>query len=172
MVGAVGSEIEQLVFEIFRRSEPPMIQIPASKGAGWPFHEWMGQGNVRDGLDLCHLQHPQIGLPLLEPVEWVVVGAEVLGHLEWPLRGAVEHPTECNTIDRAGVDAEGNDPARAWIMTTRTQWVRNVADSHLNRTRLQRMSFMWPGKVSQEGPRGSCPRVERQGDLLGDSRTP
>src|SRR5206468_5509495 len=42
-------------------------------------------------------------------------------------------------------------------MTTRTQWVRNVADSHLNRSMLQRLSFMWPRKVSQEGPSESCP---------------
>src|SRR5216684_5686673 len=33
-------------------------------------------------------------------------------------------------------------------MTTRTQWVRNVADSHRNRSILQRLSFMWPRKVS------------------------
>jgi hypothetical protein len=26
-----------------------------------------------------------------------------------------------------------------------------VADSHLNRSMLQRLSFMWPRKVSQEG---------------------
>src|SRR6266851_6794806 len=73
-------------------------------------------------------------------------------------------------------------------MTTRTQWVRNVADSHRNRSTLQRLSFMWPRKVSQEGPAEGCPDpvvigknpanhvfvdldVERQGDLLGDSRT-
>jgi hypothetical protein len=30
---------------------------------------------------------------------------------------------------------------------TRTQWVRNVADSHRNRSILQRLSFMWPRKV-------------------------
>ena len=42
-------------------------------------------------------------------------------------------------------------------MTTRTQWVRNMADSHLNSSMLQRRSLMWPRKVSQEGPPESCP---------------
>ena len=70
MIVEVGPEIEQLVFEIGRRPEQRKIQILASKGADEPFHEWMGQGDVGDGLDLCHLQYPQIGLPLVEPVQW------------------------------------------------------------------------------------------------------
>jgi hypothetical protein len=72
-------------------------------------------------------------------------------------------------------------------MTTRTQWVRNMADSHLNKSMLQRLSLMWPRKVSQEAA-GVLSRqivmgensanyvfvdldVEHQGDLLSDSRT-
>jgi hypothetical protein len=62
MVVEVGPEIEQFVFEICRRPEQHVIQILASKGADEPFHERMGQGNVGDGLDFCHLQNPQIGL--------------------------------------------------------------------------------------------------------------
>jgi hypothetical protein len=72
----------------------------------------MGQWNVGDGLDFRHLQYPQIRLPLVEPIKWIVVGAEVVRHPELPSNGAVEHPTECDTIDRAGVDAEPNDAAR------------------------------------------------------------
>jgi hypothetical protein len=37
-------------------------------------------------------------------------------------------------------------------ITTRTQRVRNVADSQRNRSILQRLSFVWPRKVRQEGP--------------------
>src|SRR6266513_834078 len=37
-------------------------------------------------------------------------------------------------------------------MTIRTQWVRNDADAHLNRSILQTLSFMWPRNVSQDGP--------------------
>src|SRR5205807_7339363 len=78
MVVKVGPEIEQLVFEICRRPKQRMIQILASNGADQPFHKWMGQGNIGDGLDLCHLQYSQIGLPLVEPVKRIVVGAKVL----------------------------------------------------------------------------------------------
>ena len=75
----------------------------------------MGQWNVRHGLDFCHFQYPQIGLPLVEPIKRIVVGADVLRHPELPSNGAVEHPTECDTIDRARMDAEPNDAARILI---------------------------------------------------------
>jgi hypothetical protein len=65
----------------------------------------MGQGTVGDGLDFCHLSYPQIGLPLVEPIERIVVGAEVLRHPALPSNGAVEHPTECDPIDRSRMDA-------------------------------------------------------------------
>ena len=61
----------------------------------------MRQGNVGEGLDFGHLQNPQIGLPLVEPIKRIVVGAQVLRHQALASNGAVEHPTECDTIDRA-----------------------------------------------------------------------
>ena len=74
----VGPEIEQLVLEICSYPEQHAIQILASKGADQPFHEWTGQGNVADRLDFPHLQYPPIGLPVVEPAEWIIVGAQVL----------------------------------------------------------------------------------------------
>ena len=75
----------------------------------------MGQGNVRDGLDFCHLQYSQIGLPLVESIERIIVGAQILRQPALASDGAVEHPTECHTIDRARMDAEPNYPARVLI---------------------------------------------------------
>ena len=89
------------------------MQILTAKGANQSFHERIGQGNVGDGLDFRHLQYPQIGLPLVEPIKWIVVGADVVRHPALASNGAVEHPTECDAIDRAAMDAEPNDPARA-----------------------------------------------------------
>ena len=77
MVVEVGPEIEQLVFEIRRSPEQNVIQILPSNGADQPFHERMGPGNVGDGLDFCHVQYPEVGLPLVAPVERIIVGAEV-----------------------------------------------------------------------------------------------
>src|SRR5207247_10552683 len=75
----------------------------------------MGQGNVGYGLDFRQLQYTQIGLPLVEPIKWIVVGAQILRHPELPSNGTVEHPTEGDTIDGARMDAEPNDPARIFI---------------------------------------------------------
>ena len=115
MVVEVGPEIEQFILQICTRPEQHVIQIFASNGANEPFHEGMRQGNVGDGLDFCHLQYPQIGLPLVEPIKRIVVGAEVVRHPALPSNGAVEHPTKGDTIDHARMDTEPNDPARVLI---------------------------------------------------------
>ena len=54
-------------------------------------------------------------MPLVEPIKRIVIGAEEVRHPALPSNGAVEHPTKCDTIDRAGMDAEANDPARVLI---------------------------------------------------------
>jgi len=71
----------------------------------------MRQRNVGDGLDFCHFQYPQVGLPLVEPVKRIVIGTEILRHSELPSNGTVEHPTKCGPIDRSRMDAKANDPA-------------------------------------------------------------
>src|SRR4029077_10728760 len=75
----------------------------------------MGRWNVGDGLDFCHLEYPQIRLPLMEPIERIIVGAQVLRQPAMPSNGTVEHPTECDTIDLSRMDAEPNDAARVLI---------------------------------------------------------
>ena len=111
----VVPEIEQFIFQIDSRPEQRVIQTFASNGADEPFHEGMGQRNVGDGLDFCQLQDPQIGLPLVELIKRIVVGAEVLWQPALPSNGPVEHATECDPIDRTGMDAETNDPSRVLI---------------------------------------------------------
>ncbi len=51
----------------------------------------------------------------MEPIKWIVVGAEVLRHPALLSNGAIEHPTECDTIKRSRMDAEPNDVARVLI---------------------------------------------------------
>jgi hypothetical protein len=148
----------------------------------------MGQGNVGDGLDFCHLQYPQIGLPLVEPVEWIVVGAEVLRHPELPSNGAVEHRTECDTTDRSRMDAEPDDPARVLIHDDQDpvgpQRCRLAPEQihtaeavfHVAQESQPRATT---GVLSRQVVMGENPSnnvfvdldVERQGDLLRDSRT-
>ena len=188
MVVEVGPEIEQLVFEICRRPEQQVIQILSAKGADEPFHEWMGQGNVGYGLDFRQLQYTQIGLPLVEPIEWIVVGAQVLRHPSLPSNGTVEHPTEGDTIDGSRVDAETNNPARILIHDDQdpmgSQRCRLAPEQiHAPEAVFHVAQESQPGRttgglsrpvVMAENPSNHVLvdlDVERQGDLLGDSRT-
>ena len=109
MVVEVGPEVQQLVLEICRSPEQNVIQILPSNGADYPFHERMRQWNMRDGLDFCYFQYSQVGLPLVEPIKRIVIGAEEVRHTVLPSNGTVEHPTKCGTIDRSRVDTEAND---------------------------------------------------------------
>jgi hypothetical protein len=80
MMIEVGSEIEQLVFEIRSRPKQRAIQTLPPYRSDQPLHEGMRQGNVGDGLDFGHLQDPKIGLPLVGPIERLMVGAKVSWH--------------------------------------------------------------------------------------------
>jgi hypothetical protein len=84
MVVEVGPEIEQFILQICTRPEQHGIQIFASNGA-----------------KCCHLQDPQIGLPWVELIERIMVGAEVLWQPALTSNGAVKHAPECDPIDRA-----------------------------------------------------------------------
>jgi len=116
----------------------------------------MGQGNVGYGLDFRQLQYTQIGLPLVEPIEWIIVGAQVLRHPALPSNGTVEHPTEGDTIDGSRMDAETNNPARILIHDDQdpmgSQRCR-LAPEQIHAPE----AFMCPRNVSQEGPPEGCP---------------
>src|SRR6266566_6965985 len=159
-----------------------------NKRSNQPFHERMGQGNIGDGLDFRHLQYPQIGLPLVEPIKRIVVGADVLRHPELPSNGAVEHPTECDTIDLSRMDAKTNDPARVLIhdhqdpvgpQRGRLAPEQIHAPEAVFHVAQESQPRGTTGVLSRSVVMGENPSnhvfvdldVERQGDLLCDSRT-
>src|SRR6516162_10248240 len=124
----------------------------------------------------------------MESIQGIIVGAEVLGHLELPSDGAVEHATECDTIDRAGMDADPYDPARVLIHD-------HQDPVGTQRCRLAPEQIHTPEAVfhvAEEGEPGWASRMrfrpvmnaedtanhilvdgnaESQGDLLGDAGT-
>src|SRR5215468_11937452 len=148
----------------------------------------MGQWNVRDGLDFGHLEYPQVGLPLVEPIKRIVIGAEVPRHPALPSNGTVEHPTKCGTIDRSRMDAEANDATRVLIHDH-----QDPVGPHRGRFAPEQIHApeavfhvpkeSQPGRTTRVMSRpvvtGENPAnyvfvdldVERQGDLLCDSRT-
>src|SRR6202521_791629 len=124
----------------------------------------------------------------MEPVEWIVVGADVLRHPALPSNGAVEHPTECDTIDLSRMDAKTNDPARVLIHDHQDpvgpQRCRLAPEQiHTPETVFHVAQESQPGRttgvLSRRVAMGENPsnhvfvdlNVERQGHLLCDSRT-
>ena len=148
----------------------------------------MGQWTVRDGLDFCHFQYPQVGLPLVEPIKRIVIGTEEVRHPALPSNGTVEHPTKCGTIDRSRMDAEANDPACVLIHDHQDPVGPQRSRFAPEQIRAPDAVF----RVRQESQPGGTTRVlcrsvvtgenpanyvfvdldvERQGDLLCASRT-
>src|SRR6202008_4313096 len=117
-----------------------------------------------------------------------IVGAEVLRHPALPTNGAVEHPTECDTINRSGMDAEPNDPARALIhdhqapvgpLCCRLAPEQIHAPEAVFHVAQESQPGGTTGVLSGPVVMGENPPnhvfvdldVERKGDLLSDSRT-
>ena len=76
MTVVVPLEIEEFHFQISGRPEECAIQTFAPNGANQPFDEGMGERHVRHRLDLPDVQDAQIRLPLVEPIQRIVVRAE------------------------------------------------------------------------------------------------
>src|SRR5260370_18325989 len=148
----------------------------------------MRQWNVGNGLDFRHLQYPQIGLPLMEPIERIGGGGQVIREPGMDSNGGVEHPTECDTIDLSRMDAEANDPARVLIHDHQDpvgpQRCRLAPEQiHAPEAVFRVPEESQPGRTTRVLSRpvvtGENPAnyvfvdldVERQGDLLCDSRT-
>ena len=121
-------------------------------------------------------------------VEWIVVGADVLRHPALPANGAIEHPTECDTIDLSRMDAKTNDPARELIHDHQDpvgpQRGRLAPEQiHTPEAVFHVAQESQPGGttgvLSRQVVKGENPsnhifvdlNVERQGHLLCDSRT-
>ena len=124
----------------------------------------------------------------MEPIERIIVGAQVLRQPAMPSNGAVEHPTEGDTIDLSRMDAEPNDAARVLIHDhedpVRPQRGRLAPEQiHTPKNVFHVAQERQPGRaigvlsrpvVMSENPANHVFvdwDVERQGDLLGDSRT-
>jgi len=117
-----------------------------------------------------------------------MVGAELLRHLELASDGTVEHATECDTIDRAGMDAEPYDPARILIHDHQdpvgTQRCRLAPEQiHTPEAVFHVVEEREPGWASRTRFRSVVNaedtanhilvdgNAESQGDLLGDAGT-
>ena len=107
-------EIEELPLQISGRPEEGAIQAFAPNGANQPFNEWMRERHVRNGRDGLDVEDPQIRLPLMEPIQGIMVCAEV-GRRGSASRRAIEHPAQPDAIHDAAMNTDAHDVTRALV---------------------------------------------------------
>ncbi len=73
MTVVIMLKIEELYFQICGRPEEHAVETLAPDGAYQTFDKWMRQRHVRHGLDCLDVEDPQICLPLVEPIQRIVV---------------------------------------------------------------------------------------------------
>ena len=143
----------------------------------------MGPRYIRHTLDLGH---PQIGVPLVEPVQRVVVGAEAC-RPRLPLNRMVEHAAQGTAIHDAGMDTKADDPPG--VLVHHHQHPMASEDRRLasEQVHAPQAVFRMPQKRQPGGAarvraivRGQDPAHhvlidvdgKGEGDLLGDPRRP
>jgi hypothetical protein len=111
MTVIVPLEIEELHLQIRGGPEESAVQTLAPNGANQPFNEWMREWHVRNGLDFLHVEDAQIRLPLMEPIQGIMIRAEIL---RWglALSRSIEHPTQPDAVNDAAVHAKADDATR------------------------------------------------------------
>ena len=119
----------------------------------------------------------------------IIVGAQILRQKALASNRTVEHPTECGTFDRFRMDAEANDPERVLIHDDQDPMGPQRCRLAPEQIHAPEAVFhvareaVWPGRAIGvlSRPVVTCENsanhvfvdldVERQGDLLCDSRT-
>jgi len=108
MLVVVLLELDELPLEIRSRPEQHAIQTLAPYGPNQPFDDRMGARHVRHRLDFLDVEDPQVRLPLMKPVQRIMVRTE-LGGRRLATRRVIEHPAQRHPVHDATVHAESHD---------------------------------------------------------------
>jgi hypothetical protein len=108
MFVVVLRELDELPLEIIGGPEQQAIETLTPYSPDQPFDNRVGTRHVRHRLDLADVEDPQVRLPLMKPVQRIVVRTEVGG------RGLVagrmiEHPTQRHPVHDTTVHGETHD---------------------------------------------------------------
>jgi hypothetical protein len=105
-------EIDELGFQVGCTPKQHSIEVLAPDGADQPLDEGVRERDVGNGLDFGHFQDPKVGLPLMESIQGIMIGAELFRQAV-PANRSLEHLAQRRAVDDAAVDAEANDtPAK------------------------------------------------------------
>ena len=178
----------QLVFEVRRRPEQHPIHTLSPQRADQPFDKRMGHGDIRHTLDFGHPQYPQVGVPLVKPVQRVMIGAEAC-RTEWSSNRMAKHAAQGTAIHDAGMNTKANDPPGVVVHDHQHPMAAEQRGLAPEEVDAPQAVFRLP---QERQPGGTAPAwtrsivrgehsadhvlvdldVEGQTDLLGDPRTP
>jgi hypothetical protein len=65
-------------------------------------------------FDFRHLQNSEVGLPLMEPIQGIIVCAEILRQ-RLPLNRSFEHPAQCHPLDYSALNSKPDDSPRELV---------------------------------------------------------
>jgi len=71
----------------------------------------MRQGNTWHRLDFNYFQNTKIRLPLMKPIERIMIRTEILRKGGYTSNRLLEHPTKRRTIDHSPMNAKADDAA-------------------------------------------------------------
>src|SRR6516165_9259902 len=74
----------------------------------------MRQRHVRNGLDFPHLEYSEIRLPLMEPIQRIMIRAQVFWQTLTANR-SLKDPAQRLAVDYATVHAKPDDPTRKLV---------------------------------------------------------
>jgi hypothetical protein len=114
MTVVVALEIEEFHLQIRCGPEQGAVQTLTTNRFNEPFNEGMGEWHVWDGLDFSDVENPQIGLPLVEAIQGIMIGAEVFRRGLASSR-SIEHPAQRHAINNAAMDGKPHDATRALV---------------------------------------------------------
>src|SRR5262244_2609562 len=111
----------------------------------------MRKRNVRHCFDFLDLENTQISLPLMVPIQRIMVRTQIFRQ-SLRLNDSIEHPTQYNSIHSAAVNSKADDPARKLIhhhQNPKSSQHRRFTSKQSND---HSESLAFPIKESQDGP--------------------
>ena len=107
-------EFEQLPLQVHHCPEQHPVQIFSPDRPDQPLDKWMGERHIRNGLYFYDLQYPQIGLPLVEAIQRIMIRAQILRQAATSNR-VIEHRAQSRTVYCSPVDPKPNDAPRKLV---------------------------------------------------------
>jgi hypothetical protein len=107
-------KLSWLCFQIGCGPEQEAVGILAPNRTGPSLDKGMRKRHGRNGLDFAYLKYSEIGFPLMEAIQRIVIRAEIFRRTVAANR-ATEHPAQRHSIHDTAVDAEPDNAPRTLV---------------------------------------------------------